>query len=114
MDDNNIYSLEFLPSALQDMTEIISSFIMCGSKQGAVRIKEKFNNAATQIQTFPYSGLKIPDDKLSKSEFRMIIIEKYLMFYKVFEDERKIIVYHVFNGTRDYPSLMKRITDPNE
>ena len=114
MDDNTIYSLEFLTSALQDMTEIISSYIISGSKKGALRIKKKFDSASKQIQSFPYSGIKVPDDKLSKSGFRMIIIEKYLMFYKVFEDDRKIIIYHVFNGTRNYPSLMNRISNPDE
>lgn len=39
----------------------------------------------------------------------MIVIEKYLMFYKVFDEEGKVIVYHVLNGSNDYPTLMNRI-----
>ena len=109
MDESTLYSIEFLPTAVQDLTEIISMFIMLGSKQGAVRIKEKVNHAAVQLQHFPYSGVTIPDEKLAKSGFRMIIIEKYLMIHKVFDDEKKVIVYHVLNGARDYPMLMKRI-----
>ena len=109
MSDNQAYTIEFLSSALQDMTEIISSYLMLGSRQGAVRIKEKFNKAARQIQSFPYSGVTVPDDKLAKFGFRMIIIEKYLMFYKVFDDDSKVIVYHIINGTTNYPTFMKRI-----
>ncbi len=109
MDNAKEFIIEFLPTALQDMTEIVSAFIMLGSKQGAIRIKDKFNEAAEQIQRFPYSGITVPDDKLSKSGFRMLVIEKYLMFYKIFDDEAKVIVYHVINGTRDYPTFMKRI-----
>ena len=41
MDTTDEYTIEFLPAALNDMTEIISSFVMLGSKQGAVRIKKK-------------------------------------------------------------------------
>lgn len=103
------FSLEFLSSALQDITEIISSFIMLGSKQGAIRMKEKINKAADQIKRFPYSGVAVPDKKLSAFGFRMIIIEKYIMLYKVFDDESKVIVYHIFNGKTNYPSLMKSI-----
>ena len=114
MDDNKTYSQEFLPTALQDMTEIISSFVMLGSKQGAVRIKEKFNKAASQIQLFPYSGIAVPEEKLAKFGFRMIVIEKYLMFYKVFEDESKVIVYHILNGIRDYPTFMNRLYQQGE
>lgn len=107
------YSVEFLPYALNDMTEIISSFTMLGSKQGAVRIKEKINKAVNQILIFPYSGMSVPDDKLSKSGFRMITVEKYLMFYKVFEDEKKVIFYRVLNGSMNYPVLMQRLADNN-
>ena len=111
MDNAKEYGIEFLSTAMQDMAEIVSTFIMLGSKQGAVRIKDRFNEAAEQLQRFPYSGITVPDDKLSSSGFRMFVIEKYLMFYKVFDDESKVIVYHIINGTRDYPTFMKRIYD---
>lgn len=82
---------------------------MLGSKQGAVRIKDKMNKAAEQILIFPYLGMSVPDFKLSKLGFRMIVVEKYLMFYKVFEDEKKIIFYRVLNGKTNYPTLMYKL-----
>ncbi|MBE6846195.1 MAG: type II toxin-antitoxin system RelE/ParE family toxin, partial [Ruminococcus sp.] len=100
MEISNEYVLEFLPAALNDMTEIISSFVMLESKQGAIRIKDKMNKAAKQIQMLPYSGVTVPEPKISKMGFRMIVVEKYLMFYKVFEDEKKVIFYRVLNGKR--------------
>ena len=106
MEATNEYTIEFLPAALNDMTEIISTFIMLGSKQGAVRIKDKMNKAAEQILLFPYSGMSVPNPKLSK---RMIVVEKYLMFYKVFEEEKKILFYRVLNGKTNYPTLMYRL-----
>lgn len=39
----------------------------------------------------------------------MIVVEKYLMFYRVFEDEKKIIFYRVLNGKRNYPTLMNKL-----
>lgn len=109
METPDTYSLEFLPAALNDMTEIISSFVMLGSKQGAVRIKDKMNKAADRILRFPYSGPSVPNPKLSKLGFRMIVVEKYLMFYKVFEEEKKIIFYRVLNGKTNYPTLMYKL-----
>lgn len=109
METSNEYTLEFLPAALNDITEIISTFVMLGSKQGAIRIKDKINKAAGQILCFPYSGVTVPDPKMSKQGFRMIVIEKYLMFYRVFEDEKKIIFYRVLNGKRNYPTLMNKL-----
>lgn len=109
METADKYTIEVLPAALNDMTEIVSSFIMFGSKQGAVRIKDKLNKALEQILTYPYSGMSVPEPKLSRLGFRMIVIEKYLMFCKVFEDEKKIIFYRVLNGRRNYPTLMYRL-----
>lgn len=108
MEQNNPFSLEYLPYALNDMTEIISSYIMFGIKQGAIKVKDSFNKAAQQISAFPYSGIAIPDDKLAKFNFRMIIVGKYLMFYRVFENEHKVIFYRVLNGKRNYPTLLSR------
>lgn len=109
MEENEKYTAEFLSDALKDMAEIISAFVMLGSRQGAVRIKEKFNKAAEQIQTFPYSGVTVPDKKLSEAGFRMIIAESYLMFYKIFEGERKVVFYRVLNGKRNYPALINSL-----
>lgn len=109
MEASNEYTLEFLPIALNDITEVISSFVMFGSKQGAIRIKDRINKAVEQILHFPYSGVTVPDPKMSKQGFRMIVVEKYLMFYRVFEAEKKIIFYRVLNGKRNYPTLMNRL-----
>ena len=108
------YQVEFLPCAIHEMTEIISSFIMLGSKKGALRIKDKFYKAASQIAAFPYSGVQISDEKLAKSGYRMIVVEKYLMFYRVFEEDKKVIFYRVLNGKRNYPSILKNMSDSDE
>ena len=108
------YKVEFLSEALYDMTEIVSTFVMLGSKNGAIRIRDKMSDAAKQIAMFPYSGVTIPYDKLAKQGYRMVVVEKYLMFYRVFDDERKVIFYRVLNGTRDYPNLLKRINPEQE
>ena len=35
------YFIEFLPVAINDLTEIVSTYVMLGNKNGAVRIKNK-------------------------------------------------------------------------
>lgn len=103
------YTLEFLPAALNDMTEIVSSFVMLGSQNGAVRIKGKLLKAAEQIQFLPFSGVTVPNEKMAKSGFRMIVVEKYLMFYKIFDEEKKVLIYRILNGRTNYPALMNRL-----
>lgn len=103
------YSLDFLPVALSDMSEIVSMFLMLESKNGAVRIKSKILKAAERIRSYPYSGVAVPDEKMAKNGFRMVVIEKYLMFYRVFEDEKNVVVYRILNGKPNYPALMNRL-----
>ncbi len=69
MEQHNEYSLEFLPDALNDMMEIVSSFVMLDSKHGAIRIKDKMNKATEQISHFPYSGVTVPTQKCQSWDF---------------------------------------------
>lgn len=110
MEVPNEYSLEFLPMALNDITEIVSSFLMFENKQGAIRIKEHILKAAEQIQLFPYSGIVIQDEIFAKIDFRVIVVEKYLLFYKIFEVEKKVTVYRILNGKRDFATMIKMLT----
>ncbi|MDE7292970.1 MAG: type II toxin-antitoxin system RelE/ParE family toxin [Oscillospiraceae bacterium] len=109
MGQDKIYTVRFLREAFEDITEIVSSFVMLESKQGARRIQKKINKAVGQIGNFPYSGAAVPDKKLAESGFRMIVIEKYLMFYKVIEDKSEIYVYRILNGKRNYPALLRSL-----
>ncbi|HHV15193.1 MAG TPA: type II toxin-antitoxin system RelE/ParE family toxin, partial [Gelria sp.] len=43
--------------------------------------------------------------ELSKQKYRMLIIDSYIVFYKVIDDE--VVVYRVLHGMRDYPQLLK-------
>ena len=41
----------------------------------------------------------------------MTVVENYLMFYKVFEEEKQVYIYRVLNGKTNYPALMNRLFD---
>lgn len=108
MERNEQYELTILPIALNDMSEIVSYFAI-NSKKGALRIHDKMINAAKRIEAQPFSGVTVPDKKLSADGYRMVVIENYLMFYKVFKKERQVIVYRVIDGRRNYPMLLAKL-----
>ena len=115
MEQTEKYTIEFLADALNDITEILSAFVMLGSISGAKRIQNKIRKAAEQVQIFPYSGVTVSDMHMAKAGFRMMIAEKYLMIYKVFEDDKKVIFYRIINGKRNYPVFMQRMySETNE
>lgn len=108
------YDVQFLETALADMSEILESFIALGSRQGAVRLQQKIIKSAGLLELFPYAGSKVPDEKLAASGFRMVVIEKYLMFYKVAETEKTVLIYRLLNGKRDYPLLFGSIAEQDD
>lgn len=75
-----------------------------------------YRGYSEQIRIFPYSGIAVPDKKLAKNGFRMrmIVVENYLMFYMVFEDEAEVVIYRIFNGKMNYPALMRSLYDNAE
>lgn len=101
------YSIEYLPRARSDIYDLIATFALPGNKNGAIRIKNKLNKAAEQIRFMPHSGVAVPDTKMAKEGFRMVVIEKYLMFYKVFDDTKTVCIYRALNGKSNYPYLFE-------
>ncbi len=101
------YSIDYLSAARSDIAGIISNFVMLGSTNGAQRIRKKIVKAGEQIQFMPYSGTVVPDGEMAKNGYRMVVIEKYLMFYKVLEKSKMVIVYRVLDGRTDYPKLFE-------
>ena len=41
-----------------------------------------------------------------KEGYRKALIKNYILFFKVFEDEKKVIVYRSIYGARDYQKLL--------
>ena len=105
----NEYALEYLPAAVNDLTEIVSTYLMLEYEEGAKRIKNKLMKSTKRIQFMPYSGTVVLDKKMAQFGFRMVVIEKYLMFYKVFEEDKKVVIYRILNGKTNYPALMNKL-----
>ena len=100
------YSIIFTGSALNDLEEIIL-YIAKDSKENALRFHDKIIKSTNKLETFPKLGLLVPDKKMSSSGFRMLVIDKYLLFYKIYQEE--ISILRVLHGSRDYPKLFLKI-----
>lgn len=100
------YDVRFMESALEDLEEVIL-YIAKDSKSNAIKFHDKIIDNSKTLETFPKLGFLVPDKKISNSGFRVIVIDKYLMFYKVYEKEINIL--RILHGSRDYPQLFSRI-----
>ncbi len=98
------YDVELLPAAYADLDEIFD-YIMADNPQAAARMLDNIMQALRRLKNFPHSGAPLQDHPLKKFNFRMVIIEPYLAFYRFIDN--KIYVYRVLHGMRNYPQLLK-------
>jgi len=102
------YNVVFLQSALDDLEEIVL-YISKESKKSAMEMHDKIVKLASKLETFPKLGIQVPDKKMRERGFRMIAVDRYLLFYKVHPEE--IIILRVLHGARDYPRLFSRLSE---
>lgn len=77
-----------------------------GSIDIALQYLEKIENAVNGLEKFPYAGISPKYSVLRKQGYRVLIVEKHLVFYKIDENERTVIIYAFIDGRRDYKNLL--------
>ena len=98
------YKVTFLQSALDDLEEIIL-YIASDSKKNALLMNDKLVATANKLAIFPMMGILVPDEKIARMGFRMLPIDNYLLFYKIYEEDKEVTILRVIHGMRDYPNL---------
>lgn len=103
-----MYSLMYLPIALNDMLEIIG-YISGELKNptAAEQLSEEFVKTAESLTDFPYSNPVYIPMKPLQYEYRKIAVKNYLMFYWVDEASKEITVARVIYGKREYGKIIK-------
>lgn len=77
-----------------------------GSIDIALNYLDKIEKAINRLEDFPMSGSIPRYSILRKQGFRILIVERHLVFYKISEDRKEVIVYAVVDGRREYRNLI--------
>ena len=72
----------------------------------ALNYLEKIETAINKLKDFPLSGSIPRYSTLRKQGYRVLIVERHLVFYKVSEEAKKVTVYAVVDGRREYLNLI--------
>jgi plasmid stabilization system protein ParE len=99
------YKVIVLQPALDDLEEIVL-YIAKDSKASALKMHDKIVDSVNRLETFPKLGTLVPDRKMSESGLRFFVIDKYLLFYKIYDGEINIL--RILRGARDYPKLFDK------
>lgn len=107
LEGSRLYKLEFLPSARQDMVEIVRYISKeLHNPAAANRLATSFLEAADRAAAFPYAAPSYNPIRPLKHEYRKIVIQNYLMFYWVDEQKKAVTIAYVTYAKRDYEQLL--------
>ncbi|WP_352169367.1 type II toxin-antitoxin system RelE/ParE family toxin [Proteiniborus sp. MB09-C3] len=77
-----------------------------GSVDTALKYLDKIEESINRLKEFPNSGSIPRYSILKKQGYIIVFVEKHLIFYKVSEENKMIIVYAIVDGRREYRNLI--------
>lgn len=77
-----------------------------GSVDIALKYLYKIESAIKLLKDFPLSGSIPKYSILRRQGYRVLIVERHLVFYKVNEENKMVTIYAVMDGKREYKNLI--------
>lgn len=77
-----------------------------GSVEIALNDLDKVESAVELLQTTPYIGSQPRYATLRRQGYLVLIVERHLLFYKVFEQDKIVVIYAVVDGRREYKNMI--------
>lgn len=77
-----------------------------GSVDIALNYLNKIEKAIKRLEDFPLSGSIPRYSILKKQGYRVLIVERHLVFYKVNSNERIVTIYAIVDGRQEYKNLI--------
>ena len=107
------YQIEYLPSALRDLTEI-ADYIggKLNNPEAADRLSETIVSTIEKLTDMPYRyPVYYPVATFSvkplKMEYRKMVIKNYLVFYWVNEEKHLVTIARVIYGGRNIDNILE-------
>ena len=95
--------IRYLPTAEKDLIEIFE-YIKKDNPSAAASELDKFDQSISKLSRNPSLGLIPKDQRLREMGYRMLVVDKYLVFYVV--KTKKIQIRRVIHGARRYSFLL--------
>ncbi|MBU2645516.1 type II toxin-antitoxin system RelE/ParE family toxin [bacterium] len=97
------YEIRYLKTAEDDLDEIFD-YILSDRPTAAVTLLEKFDESISKLTLNPELGVVPKDDRLKNLGYRMLIIDKYLVFYVI--KGTIVQIRRIIHGARQYNHLI--------
>ena len=101
------YKINRTDKAEEQLREIIYYIAYdSGSVDIALNYLDKMESAINHLEEFPMSGSQPRSSILRKQGYRVLIVEKHLVFYKVNESDKIVTIYAIVDSRREYRDLI--------
>ncbi|MEI3614977.1 type II toxin-antitoxin system RelE/ParE family toxin [Pseudogracilibacillus sp. SO30301A] len=103
----NKYKIKIAPKAFEDLNEIYSYISdELYNEDADDDPLTKIETSIMRLEEFPYSCSFVTDEILKNKGYRKLIIENYISFYLVWEEEKQVVVMRVLYGGQKYQDLI--------
>ncbi len=101
------YTIEITEPAEQDLHEI-GRYIAIELVEPAVakRVIEKLAEAILKLEELPLRNALVADEALALQGMRKMLVDNYIIFYVVSEEQRKVTVVRILYSRRDWINLI--------
>ncbi len=104
------HRIKYSPAAVDDMDEIFS-YISRDNTTAAETMLEKIDRGIGRLTEHPHMGSVLSNEEyaLIQSGYRFIVIQPYLVFYRIMGDT--VVIHRILHGRRDY---LRELFEPPE
>ncbi len=99
-----MYKIYYSFEAEDDFQDIFD-YIALDSVQNAVKYLSKMEKEILKLEKMPDIGVRPRYEELVSLGLKVLIFEKYLIFYRVRETEKEVEIVRILNSQRNYVKL---------
>ena len=77
-----------------------------GSVDVALNYLDKMETEIGKLKTTPHMGSYPRYSTLKRQGYRVLIVHRHLVFYKVDDDKRQVIIYAILDSRQQYLNLI--------
>ena len=102
-----MYSVLITELAQSDLDSIVEYItVQLSNPIAAKDLLDEVETCYSYFRSNPFIYALSTDARLEKEGYRKALIKNYILFFKLFEVEKKVIVYRIIYGARDYQKLL--------
>lgn len=95
--------IKYLPVAQRDLIAIVE-YIKTDSPGSAIKFLDRLDKSVAKLEEFPFIGQTPRDNRLRSLNYRILVVDSYLVFYVV--KSGIVEVRRIIHGKRKYAFLL--------